>query len=180
MANLPWPLHAIDIEASSLDEGSYPIEVGVAIWRAPDVPILGWSALIRPTEDWNRHGRWSRASAKVHGIRGDMLRADGQAADQVAAVLNEVLGAATAWCDGGPYDAYWIRRLFAATARRRSFALGDWHGLVRTFAPAEREVALAVLEDGGSQHRARGDAEKLLTTIARIIGVAPPLANLMP
>ena len=177
---LPWPLHAIDVEASSLDEGSYPIEVGVAIWRAPDAPILGWSSLIHPTDNWSRHGHWSRASAKVQGISGDILRADGQAPDQVAAVLSGILGVATAWCDGGRYDAYWIRRLFTATARRRSFALGDWHGLIRTFAPAEREVALAVLEDGKPQHRAREDAERLLATLARVIGVAPPFANLMP
>ena len=35
------------LEASSLDGDSYLVEVGVALWAAPDEPILGWSALIR-------------------------------------------------------------------------------------------------------------------------------------
>jgi hypothetical protein len=42
---LSWPLYAIDFEASSLEDCSYPIEVGIAVWPACEAPILGWSTL---------------------------------------------------------------------------------------------------------------------------------------
>lgn len=48
LAGLPWPVAAIDFEASSLDEDSYPIEVGLALWPAPGESILSWTALIQP------------------------------------------------------------------------------------------------------------------------------------
>lgn len=90
--SLPWPLAVIDFEASSLDEDSYPIEVGLALWPAPDAPILGWSALIHPAGNWVRRGHWSPASAKVHGIRGSDLLAHGRSPERVASALNEALG----------------------------------------------------------------------------------------
>ena len=92
LATLPWPLAVIDFEASSLDPNGYPIEVGLALRPAPDEPIRGWSALIRPAEDWTRHGDWSPASAKVHGIRGGELLARGQPSEPIATALNAALG----------------------------------------------------------------------------------------
>ena len=113
---LPWPLAVIDFEASSLDDDSYPMEVGLALWPGPDEPILGWSTLIRPAGDWARRGHWSPASAKVHGIRGSDLLAHGRSPERIASALNEALGpGAVAWCDGGPYDAHWARRWLCCT-----------------------------------------------------------------
>ena len=43
----PWPLAVIDFEASSLDDDSYPVEIGLALWPGPDEPIFGWSTLVR-------------------------------------------------------------------------------------------------------------------------------------
>jgi len=140
---LPWPLAMIDFEASSLDQDSYPIEVGLALWPGPDEPILGWSTLIRPARDWTRRGHWSPASAKVHGIRGSDLLAHGRSPKRVALALNEALGlAAVAWCDGGPYDAHWARALFKACGVRPTFALGHWHRLVPLLGAQARERAL--------------------------------------
>lgn len=35
--SLPWPIHTIDFEASSLDDGTYPIEVGMHAGLRPPV-----------------------------------------------------------------------------------------------------------------------------------------------
>ena len=119
--NLPWPLAVIDFEASSLDQDDYPIEVGLALWPAPDDPVFSWSTLIQPAGAWSRLGHWSPKSAKVHGIRGRDLLAMGQPVGLVAAALNNVLGAgATAWCDGDAYDAHWTATLFKAVAQHRA------------------------------------------------------------
>ena len=132
---LPWPLVAIDFEASSLDQDGYPIEVGLALWPALDQPILGWSTLIRPAWNWTRNGHWSPASAKVHGICGRDLLERGQEPVLVAAGLNAALGSgAVAWCDGGAYDAHWMQALFkgkrpakvALFCWRETFVLRSW------------------------------------------------------
>ena len=179
---LPWPIATIDFEASSLDGDSYPIEVGIALWSAPDEPVLGWSALIRPAGDWTRQGHWSAASAKVHGIRGANLMAHGHAPTQVATALNAALGpGGTAWCDGGLYDAHWAGALFKVAGVRPAFALGDWHRLVAAPGTAARERAFNWLTRTPSQHRARADAERLLLALALAhgIGVEPgPVQNL--
>lgn len=182
---LPWPLAVIDFEASSLDEDGYPVEVGLALWPAPDAPILGWSALIRPAGDWARRGHWSPASAKVHGIRGSDLLAHGQPPERIATALNEALGpGAVAWCDGGPYDAHWARALFKAGGVRPSFTLGDWHRLVPLLGAPARERALTWLQDAPARHRARADAEQLLFALAHAAGVevgpAQDLAQRLP
>jgi hypothetical protein len=176
---LPWPLAVIDIEASSLDLKGYPIEVGLALWPAPDDPVFGWSALIRPVEDWTRHGHWSPASAKVHGIRGTDLLAYGKPVEQVAMALNEILGVGVAWCDGAAYDTHWARALFKAAGVKPLFALGDWHRLAATLGKTARSRALDWLEVTKAQHRARNDAEQLLLALAHAVSAKTgPVQNL--
>lgn len=164
----------IDFEASSLDQDSYPIEVGLALWPAPDQPILGWSALIRPAGDWTRRGHWSAASAKVHGIGRSDLFDCGRSPAWVAAALNAALGpGSVAWCDGDAYDAHWARALFEAGRIKPLFALDDWHRLAAMLGPPGRERALAWLKQAPAQHRARADAEQLLLALAHGVGTDP-------
>ena len=168
---LSWPLAVIDFEASSLDQDGYPIEVGLALWPAPDQPVLGWSALIRPAGDWTRRGHWSPKSAKVHGIRGADLLAHGHPPAWVASALNAALGpGGVVWCDGGPYDVHWMRALFEAGGVRPGFVLNDWHRVTARLDPAARERALAWMGQAPAQHRARADAERLLLALAHAVG----------
>jgi len=169
---LPWPLAAIDFEASSLDQDGYPIEVGLAFWPGPDQAIHGWSTLIQPAGDWSRHGHWSPKSAKVHGILGRDLLAHGQPVDRVAAALNAALGAGTvAWCDGDAYDVHWTGALFKAARAAPVFTLGHWHRLPAMLGPAMRERGLDWLERAPARHRAREDAEQLLLALAYAIEI---------
>ncbi len=170
---LPWPLTVIDFEASSLDQDGYPIEVGLALWPGPDEAIFGWSTLVQPVGEWSRHGHWSPKSAKVHGILGRDLLANGQSVGRVAAALNEALGTATiAWCDGDAYDVHWTGALFKAADTTPLFVLGDWHRLTAMLSPAMRERGLRWLEQAPTRHRAREDAEQLLLALAHAAGIA--------
>ena len=176
---LPWPLYAIDFEASSLEDNSYPIEVGIVVWPARDEPTQGWATLIRPDPDWRMHGHWSRASRAAHGIAMAKL-ADGLDAYEVARTLNVVAQGRTCWCDGGPYDTYWLERLFAAAGLAPAFRLGSWHALLRSLSDARRERALAWLEKQPSRHRAEADARCLLQALAFAVKAKPGAAELQP
>ena len=172
---LPWPLLVIDFEASSLELDSYPIEVGLALWAAPDAPVLGWSALIRPDWEWAANGHWSAASARVHRISKEDLRSRGQFAQRVAVALDAAVVAAlgpsgVVWCDGSPFDDHWLATLFEAGGVRPSFVLGSWARLVDRLGPSALQRAMAWLERTPTRHRARADAEQLMLAVAHAAG----------
>lgn len=169
---LPWPLTVLDFEASALSAASYPIEIGVCVWRHHDEPIAGWSTLIRPTEAWRDRGEWSEASAAVHRIPREALEAGASPAEAMA-MLNTILATTggLAWCDGGPYDLFWLRRLEAVAGVKAGFRLGDLDMLTARFSPTEY---LRMDRWGGrapARHRARDDAERLVKGLARALGL---------
>lgn len=174
---LTWPIASIDFEASSLEDGGYPIEVGIAVWPKLDAPVYVWATLIRPIEDWLRYGHWSKSSRAVHGISQKELEA-GLEPKQVATALNEVFGVVgPAWCDGGPYDIYWARKLFEAAGLRSTFVFGDWHSLLHQLHSEQRERSLQWLETAPSKHRAGDDAAQLLFALANAFGQEPGLVQ---
>ncbi len=174
---LPWPLAMLDIEASSLDQDSYPIEVGVAVWPAPNAPIAGWSTLILPTEHWLRHGHRSRKASALHLIPDAELLAQGRPPAQAAAMLNVALEqTAVAWCDGGDYDLYWLDRLFAASGLKIGFEIGDWRSLVARLSDPARERVTDFRKRQPSHHRALRDAVGLLEAIAYALDISLPQA----
>lgn len=104
----PWPC-IIDLEASSLGDASFPIEVA---WLEPDSRIS--SHLIRPAWNWTD---WSERSAAVHGIQRAELEASGMDPIPLCQIL------ATAWTgrlvlsDAPAWDAQWLDRLWQAGGR---------------------------------------------------------------
>jgi len=171
--DFPWPLYVLDFEASSLELEGYPIEVGLAAWMELEGPMLGWSALIRPEEEWLRFGDWSKASRNVHGISQADLRS-GSSAQDVASELSRLLpDGAVVWCDGGPYDAHWARKLFEPTGIGQRFTLLNWSGLLSRLDATQLERAWEWIERNPSPHRARPDAENLISALMWAIGRDP-------
>lgn len=95
----------------------------------------------------------------------------GLPAPDVAVLLNEAAGASVVWCDGGGYDAHWLRALFQAGGLKPGFVLGNWHALLRSLPDVSREHAMAVLEAVPPRHRAGADAEQLMHALAAGIAV---------
>ncbi len=60
------PFAVLDFEASSLDDDSFPIEVGLAVVDPSTASVAVWSTLIKPAAQWAERGRWSRASEISH------------------------------------------------------------------------------------------------------------------
>lgn len=164
--HLPWPLFTIDFEASSLDDGSYPIEIGVCRWAAPDRSIEGWSSLIRPIQSWVDHGSWSSASACVHRIPRQDLSL-GMTPTDVIAALNAIVGDAAAFCDGGAYDFHWARMLARASGVRATFKIGDFDHLASELEQLAYMRFVRWLDRAPTRHRARDDAERLMKALAR-------------
>ena len=109
----------VDIEASSLNHGSVPIEIG---WVGEDGQAEAY--LIKPEAGWDD---WSVASQSIHGIsRADLAR-DGQDPRRVANRAFKALGAADAvYSDAPAFDQAWLEMLFAtAGLAHRSIVLRD-------------------------------------------------------
>ena len=125
-----------DFEASSLRHNSYPIEVA---WSDADGRIESW--LIDPSRipawtDWD-----DRVEEELHGLSRDALRLLGRSPSWVAQRLNETCAGQALYCDGGPFDGYWLYRLFQAAGVRPAFALEDARDLVeRHLAPVCGEL----------------------------------------
>ena len=147
-------LITLDLEASSLDEHSYPIEVAFVAGTADGI-VTQFSTLIKPRPEWRSARGWSAASQKIHGIGYDEL-ASGMDAATVCDILNAALAGKRVSVDGGSYDDFWLERLFAG--RERTFQLDHLAGVdSQVFMAAKRGVA--------PQHRALPDATWLWQTL---------------
>lgn len=160
-----FPLAVLDFEASSLgDERSYPIEAGLAIAAAADPPIRVWSSLIRPAAAWVASGDWSARSAAVHGIAPRDLDMGGSPAEVATALNERAAGIPIIWCDGGEYDAHWLRRLYEAARIRPTFRLCDLSGLFVLDRRRMNRYADA-LGAAAPAHRAGADAERICAAL---------------
>jgi len=165
-SRLPWPICTIDFEASSLDVGNFPIEIGLAMWRARDEPIYCWSTLLKPTDEWRQHGHWSKASQAVHGIKqGDLSL--GVSPRYAALVLNYALSTrGVAFCDGGSFDRHWAQMLFKAAKVAPAFGLGDLKALEGYLDAGSAARMLAWTNSAEIAHRAGADAAAHLRALA--------------
>ena len=152
----------VDVEASSLGPGSFPIEVG---WAADDG--TEGAVLIRPAPYWiepeaRLRAAWSRQSQDVHGISLDTLMRNGihhaDAARAVAAALTAP-GAIPA-SDAPTYDRDWLLRLTRSVGLPAPPALAHVHQLqLSLFGPLT-----AVLPPAGDPRR--GPAVQRLRDLA--------------
>jgi len=107
------PVVVTDVEASALEQGSYPIEMGWALGRASKFE----SFLIRPTEEWAKDGAWSDLSKEIHGISKAELQTVGISAPEAIARLEARLSGSIVSSDAIECDGYWLGRLFATANR---------------------------------------------------------------
>lgn len=109
----------LDIEASGIHFGSYPIEIG---WV--DDTGTGESHLIRPARTWTF---WSDTSEATHGISRQMLEREGRDHAWVARRITEVLGKADAvYTDAPEWDQAWLDGLTAVVGLPPACQLADF------------------------------------------------------
>jgi len=161
----------IDLEASSLTHGGYPIEVGWAIVDGITSIVSVESHLIKPTKTWKEDGHWDEVSAQVHHIQREKLDCDGEPVGDVCQRLVEKLAGVHCYTDNMQLDGRWLGILFGAWTGRDMIIpqdglrmrLHDFWSLMS--APLFSDEALlhadAKLSGIPVPHRAGADAERL-------------------
>lgn len=105
----------IDVEASGFGNGSYPIEIGVALEDSSTHCFL-----IKPETEWTH---WDVNSELLHGITRKVLYDCGCDAYEVADKLNKLLAGKTVYSDGWAYDQTWLHLLFDVAGMEMQFKL---------------------------------------------------------
>ena len=148
----------LDLEASSLDADSWPVEVGLAWLVEGRVEVR--SSLIRPDPSWFMRA-WSPASAEVHGIPLAELRQAPLAAE-VARWIAGLIGDATVVSDAPEFDARWLARLYETEGGLILPPVRDFDLLAAArFDMAAIRRVYAALDAIPAPHRAGPDAARL-------------------
>lgn len=151
----------IDVEASGLGRGSYPIEVGVALPGGETHCMI-----IVPEDDWLH---WDDCAESMHGISRDTLFEHGYSAYEVARELNAWLGGKVVYSDAWGQDSSWLALLFETAGLSQHFQLNALRSLMtEEQAAIWHKVKAEVVSDCGYQrHRASQDALILQQTFLR-------------
>lgn len=184
------PLVFFDIEASGLEPGGFPIEIG---WVGESGQ--GESHLILPAPGWTL---WSERSERVHGITMETLLREGRPHDWVARRAVAAFKGRTPVASAPKFDGEWLGMLLEAAGLPDRFEILDSdRAEIRGAAclldlldtddkSAERYALERVVRDTmqeivgvahdeeamrpGVNHRALADAERLWRTWCRIGG----------
>lgn len=171
----------LDVEASALEQGSFPIEVGVALVQGPSEPIGIGAKLIRPTAQWLETGDWSQSAEAVHGIPLELVQREGEPVGNVCDWLNGLLGRDTIVATDAPrYDQDWLDTLFAAAGREQKFRIFDFQVLTRDFSADQHRHLAYLLGRDFPPHRAAGDAGRLASRLMETYWGYPPREAPLP
>ncbi|POF62313.1 transcriptional regulator [Novacetimonas maltaceti] len=183
--HVPAPFLFVDVEASSLREGGFPIEVA---WVTQDGACE--SHLVRPREEWRE---WSAQAASLHGLTRGMLRAHGRAAQDVARRFVQAAHARRVVSDAVAFDGAWLSMLCEAAGLVAPTLLPVQLAYAEAVAPfldraasrpAQARMALQVVARHEAaqeacdrvRHRALPDAWALFRTWRAIAGASVPPA----
>lgn len=162
----------VDVEASALGRGSYPIEVGVARLGGR---VMSWH--IQPTAEWLERGVWEPAAEVLHGISLEQMAAEGRPAAEVAEGGMAALSGQLPHSDAVGADDAWLASLMAVIGHSypRLEPLDDLLREVTTGSDKDRaaEVEQAMTEASARwprRHHAGGDAARLAEMV-RILAV---------
>ena len=156
----------IDVEASGLGRGSYPIEVGVALPNG-DTHCM----LIRREDDWLH---WDDEAEGLHGISRESLQKHGRNVVDAALHLNEWLAGELVYTDAWGNDSSWLAQLFEYAGISQQFKLESLRTLLsdkqlQCWHPVKERITA---ECGFQRHRASNDAVILQRTFCQTAALA--------
>lgn len=154
-------LNIIDVEASGLQSGSYPVEVGIAFVNGERL-----SMLIQPEPEWVH---WDPQAQTLHGISRRTLSQYGKPAAEVAHKLNMLLDGQQAYSDAWVVDKPWLNSLFDAAKLPMQFRLSPIEQVMseNQFYYWDDIKQQVIQELGVERHRASHDAWLIQQTYER-------------
>jgi hypothetical protein len=159
----------LDIEASSLNIESYPIEVA---WSDEKGVIVSY--LINPysIDSWCD---WDFYAQSIHGISREQCRAQGVHPTFVCEQMNQTIQPGEIiYADGWPFDQYWIDTLFKAGSEigfskfrilhsdRLMLPMLETVGHAGSKLELYEQLKLAARKKVGGRHRAKIDVQYLI------------------
>jgi len=162
LGNATFKPCVIDLEASGLGRGSYPIEVGFVT----PTQALG-CCLIKPIVQWTH---WNDEAENLHGINRSLLDEKGKEIVWVAQWLNENLRGTTVYSDAWANDMSWLGKLFDEAEIPQSFQIESILSLLNEeekeqWTPLYHQV---ISETCTKRHRASTDAMNIQQTYIRL------------
>lgn len=158
----------LDIEASSLSNESYPIQIGYTTVTGNTFETKEF--LIKPScewEDWDEE-----AESYIHNISRESLR-DGLDIITACNLLNSELGKKLIIVDSKKYDEFWLDRLFDAANIQRDFEIVD----VDTYLFNGFGIANGKFEDEREnytfEHQAGSDARMIMRILCDLVPQSP-------
>lgn len=170
---IDWVL--LDIEASSLHQGGFPIEIAWIDDRGVEA-----THLIRPEPTWRE---WSYASECVHHIPYDTVVTEGESAAEVAReIVSDLSQGKTIYSDNPEFDGRWLGMLLAAAgfdpqallildlvALEAKFMVPVLHNFPRSFREENKRIRLLAHEHADRTsprtHRALADVKRHVVMI---------------
>jgi len=156
----------IDVEASGLQNASYPIEVGVALAGGEK-----FCHLIKPLDSWVH---WDQEAEEVHNISQQTLFEHGDSVLDVANALNQLLKDKVLYTDGWVVDKPWLTMLFHSAQLPMLFRVSPIELIL-----SEPQMAIwhetkdALLEETNiTRHRASNDAWVVQETYKRTLALS--------
>ena len=152
----PQDIIFIDLEASSLADDSWPIELGMC-WLDEHQKLRTASKLIKPDPSWPIEA-WSLKSQRIHGITLDELQNAEDATSVARWALGELSGALLL-SDAAGYDGKWLGILMATIGQRDALIVESIQEEVRKrFYGDTMSMFFRANASGRSSHRAADDA----------------------
>lgn len=149
----------LDFEASGLEAGSWPIQIGIARVQDDDTVSIH-EELIRPHPTWPEK-LWSPVSAQVHGIPRSALDAAAEA-HQVATRVIDLLAGRTLVSDAPEFDERWLHMLTATVDPSLSLVVEDFDSVLAASCGMDGiRRAYAKLDELPAPHQAGADAARL-------------------
>lgn len=122
------PTVFLDVEASGIARGCFPVEIGWAAALADGTLAMG-SLLVQPARAWLAEpAAWDTTAESVHGLTRARLLRDGLLPDQACGLLDAALAGRVVATDTGPggWDSDWLAMLYeAAGSEPRGWAIAD-------------------------------------------------------
>jgi hypothetical protein len=156
----------IDIEASGFGNGSYPIEVGIALSDQST-----YCFLVKPEPTWKH---WDQQAEKIHGISRDLIETRGIPINELAATINKLIKNTTVYSDAWSNDSSWLALLFEHADSPQYFHMDTIRSILseEQLACWDKTKELVIEELKLQRHRASADAKIIQDTYLRTLSLA--------